>query len=94
MDTKFSAGGDGSHPGKHGIAAQTGCSKTAFSAAPHTCFSGNFAIVFIFVAYTDLGRYFKDLVSTLNGVTKKSQTVDAVSEGAVSVGENLAVNFL
>jgi hypothetical protein len=37
MDTKFSAGGDGSHPGKHGIAAQTGCSKTAFSAAPHTC---------------------------------------------------------
>ena len=58
MDTKFSAGGDGSHPGKHGIAAQSGCSKTAFSAAPHTCFSGNFAIIFIFVAYTDLRGYF------------------------------------
>jgi hypothetical protein len=36
MDTKFSTGGDGSHPGKHGIAADTGCSKTACSAAPHT----------------------------------------------------------
>ena len=36
MDTKFSTGGDGSHPGKHGIAAETGCSKTACSAAPHT----------------------------------------------------------
>ena len=58
MDTKFSAGGDGSHPGKHGIAAQTGCSKTACSAAPHMCFSSNFAIIFIFVAYTDLRRYF------------------------------------
>ena len=58
MDTEFSAGGDGSHPGKHGIAAQTGCSKTACSAAPHTSFSGDFAIVFIFVADTDLRRYF------------------------------------
>ena len=58
MDTKFSAGGNGSHLGKHGIAAQTGCSKTRCSAAPHMCFSSNFAIIFIFVAYTDLRRYF------------------------------------
>ena len=33
MDTKFSTGGDGSHPGKHGIAAETRCSQTACSAA-------------------------------------------------------------
>ena len=57
MDTKFSAGGDGSHPGKHGIAAKTGCSKTACSAALLTCFRGNFDIVFISVAYTDLRGY-------------------------------------
>ena len=52
MDTKFSAGGDGSHPGKHGIAAQTGCSKTAFSAAPHACL----AVILRFFIFSLLTR--------------------------------------
>ena len=61
MDTKFSTGGDGSHPGKHGIAAETGCSKQHVLQLPilaSTCFRRDFAIIFIFVAYTDLSEYF------------------------------------